>query len=67
MSNLNILKGVSCAYKNSTSKNTMPKFQRIEESTRKLCALLYYVIFNTYNQINFKLPRVLVIHFHRLV
>ena len=45
----------------------MSKFQCTEEFTRKLHALLYYIHMTKYKQINSKCPRVLVIHFYRLI
>ena len=41
----------------------MYKCQRIEEFTRKLHALLYYINMNRYNKINCKRPRVLLMRF----
>ena len=45
----------------------MSKCQPTEECTRKVCALLYYVHVNTYNQIKLKSPRVTIMKFYRLV
>ena len=54
-------------YNNSAGKSIISKCQHTEEFTRKLRALLYYVHMATYNRINCKCPRVLTMHFYRLV
>ena len=45
----------------------MSKCQRSEQFTGKLRALLYYVHITTYNWINCKYPRILIVNFYRLV
>ena len=54
-------------YNNSAGKKTIHKYQRTEEFMRKVQALLYYVHMNAYNWINFKIPRVIIMHFYRLI
>ena len=63
----NVSKVYHVFYNNITGKTTMYKFQCTEEFTRNLCALLYYVYTTMFNQINCNLPRVLIMHFYRLV
>ena len=61
------LESVSCALKWYRGENTISKYQRTEEFTRKVCALLYYIYMTKKNWINYNWLRVLIMHFYRLV
>ena len=61
------LKSVSFALQQYRGGKTISKCERAESFKRKLRALLYYIQKTTYNRINCKSLRVLIVHFYRLV
>ena len=54
-------------YNDRAGKNTMSKCQRTEQFMRKVLTLIYYNHMTTYNQIDWKFPRVIVIHLYIIV
>ena len=54
-------------YNDSAGWNTISKCQHIEEFTREVCALLFYVHTTMYNIINCNCSCVLIVHLYRLI
>ena len=55
------------SYNNSAGNNTMSRCQRTKEFRIIIRAILYYVNMTTYNRINWKCPRILIMHFYWLI